>query len=56
MALAEQIVSFLYRKNLHRSPEEGGLKFWAGKIEAGHTVEEIDTAISHSEEALAYNK
>jgi hypothetical protein len=55
MNVIEQVTA-MYNKYLGRQPEKEGLDFWVGKIEAGHTAEEIDKAISQSEEALAYNK
>ena len=55
MNVIEQVTA-MYNKYLGRQPEKEGLDFWVGKIESGHSVEEIDTAISQSPEALAYNK
>jgi type III secretory pathway component EscR len=55
MNVIEQVTA-MYNKYLGRNPEQEGLDFWVGKIESGHSVEEIDQAISQSEEALAYNK
>ena len=51
-----ETVAAMYNKYLGRNPEQSGLDFWTGKIASGHSVEEIEAAISHSEEALAYNK
>lgn len=55
MTVIEQVTA-MYNKHLGRQPEKEGLDFWVGKIESGHSSKEIDTAISQSEEALAYNK
>jgi len=55
MTVIEQVTA-MYNKYLGRAPEQEGLNYWVGKIESGHSVEEIDNAIRQSPEALAYNK
>lgn len=50
-----ELVTAMYNIHLGREPEKEGLDYWVGKISEGHSVKEINNAIQHSEEALAYN-
>lgn len=46
-------VTTLYRNVLHRTPDEGGLAFHVGSLQAGHTREEVLLTFSESPENVA---